>query len=135
MYSGWHSLRAGIAKNLIDLLGGARGTIATAVLGSVLAWGVVLIPIATLLTDGNDPFDRIARALALGAAALALAFHVGGAGHFRIPLWYGLLFPLGYAAGAVIAFDSVRQRLLGRVVWKGRSYRPAAPADPSRGRG
>ena len=122
MYSGWRSLRAGIAKNLIDLMGGPGSTIATAVLGLVLAWGLVLIPVASLLTGGHEPLDGIARALALGAAALALAFHVGGAAHFRIPLWYGLLFPLGYTAGAVIAFDSVRQRS-GRVVWKGRLLR------------
>jgi chlorobactene glucosyltransferase len=136
MYSGWRSLRAGIAKNLIDLMGGPGSTIATAVLVLVLAWGLVLIPVASLLTVGDEPLDGIARALALGAAALALVFHVGGAAHFRIPLWYGLLFPLGYTAGAMIAFDSVRQRLFGRVVWKGRSYgATASPAGPSRGRG
>ncbi len=136
MYSGWHSLRAGIAKNLIDLLGGRRATIATAGLGLTLAWGLILIPVASLLTGAADPLDRIALALAVGASAIALAFHVAGAAHFRIPLWYGLLFPLGYTAGAVIAFDSVRRRRTGRVVWKGRSYSYAAmpaPANPSRG--
>ena len=42
--------------------------------------------------------------------------------HFRISFWYGLLFPLGYTAGAPMAFDSVRRRLSGRVSWKGRMY-------------
>lgn len=44
--------------------------------------------------------------------------------HFysRLPFWYGLLFPLGYTAGALMAVDSVRRRVSGRVVWKGRIY-------------
>ena len=29
---------------------------------------------------------------------------------------------LGYTAGALIALDSVRRRLSGRVCWKGRTY-------------
>jgi hypothetical protein len=49
-------------------------------------------------------------------SAAAAAFH------FRIPFWYGLLFPLGYSAGALIALDSVRRRVRGRVSWKGRMY-------------
>jgi chlorobactene glucosyltransferase len=128
MYSGWAALRAGLGKNLVDLLGGRAATIATAVLGLLLAWGVVLMPVANLLTMSGKPLGLTALGLALGAAALALAFHVAGAAHFRIPLWYGLLFPLGYTAGAVIAFDSVRQRMRGQVVWKGRSYAPPVPS-------
>ena len=54
--------------------------------------------------------------------AAVIALHLAGAVHFDIPVWYGLLFPLGYTTGALIALDSVRWRLRGRVVWKGRSY-------------
>ena len=56
-----------------------------------------------------------------GSAAV-LALHLAGAAHFRIPLWYGLLFPLGYSAGALMVLDSVRRRFYGRVSWKGRTY-------------
>jgi hypothetical protein len=42
--------------------------------------------------------------------------------HFRIPFCYRLLFPLGDAPGALMAIDSVRRRLSGRVSWKGRMY-------------
>ena len=42
--------------------------------------------------------------------------------HFGIPWWYGLAFPLGYTAGALIALDSIRWRLVHRVQWKGRTY-------------
>jgi chlorobactene glucosyltransferase len=58
---------------------------------------------------------------ALGSAA-AFGLHIAGTSYFGIPLWYGLLFPLGYSAGALIAIDSVRRRLSGRVSWKGRTY-------------
>jgi len=42
--------------------------------------------------------------------------------YFRAPFWYGLLFPLGYTAGALMALDSVRRRWRRRVSWKGRIY-------------
>jgi chlorobactene glucosyltransferase len=48
--------------------------------------------------------------------------HIAGSAYFGIPPWYGLLFPLGYSVGALIAIDSVRRRLSGRVSWKGRTY-------------
>jgi chlorobactene glucosyltransferase len=127
MYSGWPALRNGLARNLIDLLGGRAATIRTAVLGLLLAWGVVLMPVLSLLTMSDGAQGLIALGLALAAAALALAFHVAGAAHFRIPLWYGLLFPLGYTAGALIAFDSLRARTTGQVVWKGRAYPAPVP--------
>jgi chlorobactene glucosyltransferase len=56
------------------------------------------------------------------ALAAALGIHIAGAMHFRIPLWYGLLFPVGYTVGAAIALDGLRWRALGRVRWKGRTY-------------
>jgi len=39
-----------------------------------------------------------------------------------IPFFYGLLFPLGYIIGALMAADSVRRRMRGRAAWKGRIY-------------
>jgi hypothetical protein len=45
-----------------------------------------------------------------------------GTHYFGIPLWYGLLFPADYTAGATMAIDSLRLRLSGRVTWKGRTY-------------
>ena len=51
-----------------------------------------------------------------------MALHIASAYYFGIPLWYGLLFPAGYTAGAVMAIESLRLRLSGRVTWKGRTY-------------
>jgi hypothetical protein len=56
----------------------------------------------------------------LGSAA-AFEPHVAATFHFRIPFCYGLLPPLGYTIGALLAFDSVR-RFEGRVSWKDRIY-------------
>lgn len=47
---------------------------------------------------------------------------IGLAAHFSTPLWYGLIFPVGYAIGAVMALHSVRRRSTGQIRWKGRTY-------------
>jgi chlorobactene glucosyltransferase len=64
----------------------------------------------------------LALAPALAGSAAAMGLHMAGAYYFGIPLWYGLLFPTGYTAGAVMAIESLRLRLSGRVTWKGRTY-------------
>ena len=46
MYTGWHSFWEGVAKNLVDMLGGPVLTLVTALVGTALAWTAVLIPAA-----------------------------------------------------------------------------------------
>ena len=123
MYTGWRSLWEGVAKNLVDMLGGPVPTLVTALAGTALAWAAWLIPAADALScvQGSSS-GCIALAPALAASAAAAGFHIAGAHYFGIPLWYGLLFPAGYTAGAVMAIDSLRLRLHGRVTWKGRTY-------------
>ncbi len=123
MYTGWSTLWPGFAKNLIQLLGGPLRTLLAAPVIVALAWTAVWLPLFDLArvlqgVGGAPPALAFA---ALGSAAV-VGLHVGGAVHFRIPWWYGLLFPLGYTAGAVMALDSVRWRFTGRVHWKGRVY-------------
>jgi chlorobactene glucosyltransferase len=123
MYTGWATLWPGFAKNLIQLLGGPTRTLLAAPLIVGLAWVAVWLPLsdlaATLQGVSGAP---LALALAALGSASMVGLHVGGALHFRIPWWYGLLFPLGYTAGAVLALDSVRWRVTRRVQWKGRVY-------------
>lgn len=123
MYTGWATLWPGFAKNLVQLLGGAGRTLLAAPIIVLLAWVAVWLPLLDLAAVLHGTSDAaVALALAgLGTGAL-LGLHVGGAVHFRIPWWYGLLFPLGYTAGAVMALDSIRWRLTRRVHWKGRVY-------------
>ncbi|MGH6813151.1 MAG: glycosyltransferase [Methylocella sp.] len=123
MYTGWHTLWLGVSKNLVDMMGGLVSAGVIAILGAVVPWAAVALP----------PLDAIgcmrasnqaclALAAALPASTAAFGFHIAGAAFFRIPLWYGLMFPLGYTVGAMIAVDSVRRRLTGRISWKGRVY-------------
>jgi len=105
------------------MLGGTRSTLLTALVGVALAWAAVLVPfIDGLACRYGVPGTCAALALALPASAAAFGLHLAGTRFFRIPFWYGLIFPLGYTAGALIAIDSVRRRLSGRITWKGRTY-------------
>jgi chlorobactene glucosyltransferase len=123
MYTGWPTLWPGLAKNLVDTLGGRRSTLTVAAIAVILAWAAIAIPLVDLIGWAQDsPLAWAALVLALLGSAAAFALHIAAARHFRIPLYYGLLFPLGYTVGAVMAVDSVRRRVRGRVSWKGRIY-------------
>jgi chlorobactene glucosyltransferase len=106
------------------MLGGPAATLATVVAALALAWAAVLLPVLTVYscaTTGHS--DCIAAIPALLGAAAAFGLHLAGTSYFGIPWAYGLLFPLGYTTGAVIALDSLRWRISHRVRWKGRVYR------------
>ncbi len=123
MYTGWRTLWPGFTKNAVDMAGGIAAALWGAAVAIVLAWAAWLVPVAAgvlYLRCGAGACEALIPALAGSAAAFAL--HLAGASHFRIPLWYGLIFPAGYTAGAIIAADSVRRRLCGRITWKGRTY-------------
>jgi chlorobactene glucosyltransferase len=123
MYTGWRTLWPGLAKNTVDTLGGPVTTLVVAFAAVALGWAAVLIPLidAAALARGVD-YAWLALALALAGSAAALGLHVAATFYFRIPFWYGSLFPLGYTASAIMAVDSVRRRLGGGVIWKGRIY-------------
>jgi chlorobactene glucosyltransferase len=123
MYSGWSTLWPGIAKNLIEMLGGASRTLLTATSAVVLSWSSVMLPLinAAFCRSGTHGACVALLPALLGSAA-AFGLHIAGARYFGIPWWYGLAFPLGYTIGALIAVDSIRRRLVHRVEWKGRTY-------------
>jgi chlorobactene glucosyltransferase len=124
MYSGWQTLWPGFAKNLIELMRGPYTLAAAALVALAMAWAAVLLPVLDLSACAGDSHAGcIASIPALIGAAAAFGFHIAGAVYFRIPVAYGLIFPLGYTAGALIALDSLRWRLTGFVRWKGRVYR------------
>lgn len=124
MYTGWRTLWPGVAKNLSDMLGGPSRTLLKAALALVLAWAVLVIPTMDIAACANGSHDAcVAVAPAVLGSAAAVALHIFGAAHFGIPAWYGLLFPIGYGAGAMLALDSVWSKWLGRRRWKGRIYK------------
>jgi chlorobactene glucosyltransferase len=123
MYTGWQTLWLGLVKNLVDTLGGRRATLMVAVIAVLLAWSAPAIPALDAMAWARGaPGAEAALIVALLGSAAAFALHVAAARHFRIPFYYGFLFPLGYTVGALMALDSVRRRLHGRVIWKGRIY-------------
>lgn len=123
MYTGWSTLWPGFAKNLVQLLGGPVRTVLAAPVVVVLGWTAVCLPLGDLAAVLHGVSGApLALALATLGSAAVVGLHVGGAVHFKIPWWYGLLFPLGYSAGGVMALDSVRWRINRRVRWKGRVY-------------
>jgi chlorobactene glucosyltransferase len=123
MYVGWSSLWTGLSKNLVEMLGGRTATLFTAVLVLLLSATSILLPAvdATRCAGGNST-DCVALIPALTGTAAVMGLHVAGALYFRIPFWYGMMFPLGYAAGVCLAAESLRRHWQGKIVWKGRSY-------------
>jgi chlorobactene glucosyltransferase len=123
MYTGWRTLWPGLAKNLVDTLGGPAMTLAVALSAVILAWAALAIPLLDLVGWQQGAVGALpALLLALAASGAAVGLHVAAAFYFRIPFWYGLIFPIGYTAGALMAVDSVRRRIRGRIAWKGRIY-------------
>lgn len=123
MYTGWDTLWPGIAKNLVHMLGGVKPTLVTAVIALTMAWTAVLLPVFDVAACTGGAHDAcIAAVPTLIGSAAAFGLHIAGAAYFRIPLVYGLLFPLGYTVGAMIAAESLRWRLRRQVWWKGRVY-------------
>jgi chlorobactene glucosyltransferase len=124
MYSGWRTLWPGLAKNLVDMLGGPVSTIITALLATALAWAACLIPLVNGLSCKQGVATGcLALVPACAGSAAIFGLHIAGAFYFGVPFWYGFLFPVGYTAGALMSVDSVRRRLSGRMTWKGRTYR------------
>jgi chlorobactene glucosyltransferase len=123
MYTGWATLWPGLAKNLVDTFGGPAATLGVAAAAVILAWAAYLLPLFdlwTLRSGGEGALSALILALAGSGAAIGL--HIAAAFHFRIPFWYGFIFPAGYTVGALMALDSIHRRLSGRVLWKGRIY-------------
>jgi chlorobactene glucosyltransferase len=121
MYTGWRSLWLGVSKNLADMMGGPVATAVTAIFGVMFAWTAVLLPFAELFGCARGGGCLALLIAILGSAAL-FGLHLAGSVFFRIPVWYGLLFPLGYTVGGLMALDSARRRFIGQRRWKGRVY-------------
>jgi chlorobactene glucosyltransferase len=123
MYDGWGALWLGVTKNLVEMLGGPAGAVRTIVIALALCWASLALPALDGLgcAEGRD-LSCAALGLAAPATLAAFGFHMAGAVFFRVPIWYGLLFPLGYSIGAIMTLDSLRRKAAGRVSWKGRTY-------------
>jgi chlorobactene glucosyltransferase len=134
MYTGLRSLWFGLSKNAAESVGGPQAAVFLAAIGVALAWTAVALPLGLAVVFVHAPPATHAAALGLAVAVslAVLGMHTAGARRFRIPHWYGPLFPLGYTLLALIALNAVVQRRRGRVAWKGRVYAP--PSSGTAGR-
>jgi len=122
MYTRFAEIWEGLSKNAVNVVGSRRAAVRTALQGLGLGWGALLIPLWGALAAGAT-----LPVLLLTVGSLALfATHISGARYFRLPPWYGLLFPLGYTLVAAIVANSLRSYRVGAVRWKGRTYAPCA---------
>jgi chlorobactene glucosyltransferase len=131
MYRNLPQLWEGLAKNVTETLGGVAFAIAVSLAGLVLAWSAWALPAALALALAASPsLLGLAALLLASLASLAmLGLHVAAARYFAIPLWYGVLFPLGYTLAAMLASEGIAARCRGRVAWKGRVYSVSRQAD------
>lgn len=133
MYTGWATLWPGFAKNLTEMLGGPIASLTCALVAFLLGSGAIILPAVDVFRcRAADHAACLAAIPASLATAAMFGLHIAIAAHVGVPLWYGVLWPLGYITGAAMVLDSLRWRLLGRVWWKGRSYTPGGGTALSR---
>ena len=125
MYTSLGPLWDGTARQAATLLGGTAGLAAAGAGALALAATSLVLPgwaAATLYSSGAGRATIAALTFALAGSLAMFGTHIGAARYFRIPFWYGLLFPLGYLLGAGVCGYGVWQQCRGQVRWKGRRY-------------
>lgn len=127
MYTGLQPLWEGLSKNAVDVVKDMRTAVLLAFGAAVVGWASVLLPLIVLITEAEELAQANLLAgmsfglAALGSAAL-FATHMAESRYFRIPLWYGLLFPLGLTMIGAIIINSIRSHWRNNIVWKNRLY-------------
>jgi chlorobactene glucosyltransferase len=134
MYRGLRDLIEGWSKNIY--VGGRRSfsdePVLRALVPIMLATALLfwLVPPAVLLASWLDtPLGQL-RTSAAAAVAASAVFWILISGGMRIPLWYGLGYPLGAVMALYITLRST-WRGTRKVEWRGRVYSPGG----KRGRG
>ena len=129
MYRSMGSMFEGLSRQAGTLLGNPARTLVFAAVALACAILVILLPtlsILQLISDSSSGQPVLLAVITLAfacAGSLALwGTHIGVARYFKIPWWYGILFPLGYTIGTGILLHSALARWRGRVPWKGREY-------------
>ena len=127
MYTALRPLWEGTARQAATLLRGPVALLTAALAALTLAGASLALPAWALVAvhAGGGGWAAGSLALALAGSGALLGTHIGAARYFKIPLWYGLLFPVGYTLGAGVSAYAAWQSSHRRVRWKGRIYQPA----------
>jgi chlorobactene glucosyltransferase len=124
MYRTAGELWEGFSKNVTQTFGGNTRTFLIAAGALALGWAAPLLPFLTTIAVMHEPrpVEIASAVLAWCTAVAVISVQVALARHFRIPFWYGLLFPLSCSVGALLALNGVLAAARGRVYWKDRVY-------------
>ncbi len=134
MYRDFASLWEGLSKNATEVLGGKGVTLTAAAAAFAFGWASLLLPPALVLSAVEEPSALAVIGAALGVlgSAAVIGIQCATARHFCIPAAFGLVFAVGYTAVAGLGCNGVLKSLVGRVTWKGRTYRlgKTSPESP-----
>ncbi len=125
MYTNLTEIWEGLSKNALDMVGTIPGAVVSAIAGLLVAWMPAVVPLWVGVNLGTKPspdLNNLALGLALLGSVVMLSGSVLATTPFRIPRWYGLLFPLALTMEAAITLNSVWRRLTRQTIWKGRVY-------------
>ena len=127
MYTGLRNLWQGLSKNAVDIVESTRVALFAAVGGLLLGWAAPLLPLWAWLNfagTGMSSSGAWPLGLALLGSLALFITHIAEARYFRIPLWYGLLFPVGATMAAGILLHSLWKQMTGQIAWKDRVCPP-----------
>ena len=110
MYTDWHSVRNGYAKNL---LAGYRNSVPLLLLGTVLHWLMFIFPLVMLLFPTMRLWGILLLILGIGTRALTAALT-------NQPIRDALLMPVSVLLMTIIAAQSIYWYYTGGPRWKGR---------------
>lgn len=132
MYGDFRSLWEGTARQAATLLHGMPALVGVAIGALLLASAPLALPAWAAVHLARSGGGVAVAALILAATGSLALFgtHVGAARYFKIPFWYGLLFPAGYLAGAGVLAFAAWQGSRGQTRWKGRLYPASTSAPP-----
>jgi len=124
MFADFRSLWQSLSRQAGQLLGSSGRAIVFTFVALALAICCIALPIACGIAEVHhaSAVNLIGFIVAVLASLALLGTQIGTATYFRIPFWYGFLFPLGYTVGAGLLLKSAMTSRHSRVVWKGRSY-------------
>ena len=136
MYSNLDSLWRGLSRTAVDVVGSKTKTLIVSVGALLLGWLGFFLPVWVgfgLVAEWGLNFSTLGFILTSVGSLTLLSTNIGQTVYFRIPFWYGLLFPIGYSMVAAIAARGVWGQSAGNVNWKDRVYSPgqAVPAEAS----
>ena len=125
MYSDLRSLLEGTARQAATLLSGSLPLAIAAAAAALLAAFAVVLPLICAYKASHVPSEvaLISLSLSLFGSLALMGTHIGAARYFRIPFYYGLLFPLSYLFGAGVLLYAIRAKAHRQTRWKGRIYR------------